>query len=33
MINERNLRNQFKDVSGDTLTECLDSLKNMSVIK
>ena len=32
-INERNLRNQFKDVSGDILTECLDSLKNMNVIK
>jgi hypothetical protein len=32
-INERNLRNQFKNVSGDILTECLDSLKNMNVIK
>ena len=32
-INERNLRNQFKDVSGDILRQCLDSLKNMNVIK
>ena len=32
-INERNLRNQFKDVPGDILSECLDSLKNMNVIK
>ena len=32
-INERNLRNQFKDVPGDILTECLDSLKNMNIIK
>ena len=32
-INERNLRNQFQNVSGDIITECLDSLKNMNVIK
>ena len=32
-INAKNLRDQFKDVSGDIITECLDSLKNMNVIK
>ena len=32
-VNERSLRNQFKNVSGDILTECLDSLKNTNVIK
>jgi len=32
-INEKNLRDQFKDVPGNIITECLDSLKNMNVIK
>jgi len=32
-INEKNLRDQFKGVSGNIITECLDSLKNMKVIK
>ena len=32
-INEKNLRDQFKDVSSNIITECLDSLKNMNVIK
>jgi len=31
-INEKNLRNQFKGVSSNIITECLDSLKNMKVI-
>ena len=32
-INENKLRDQFKDVSSNIITECLDSLKNMNVIK
>ena len=32
-INERNLRNQFKEISNDIIKECLESLKNMNVIK
>jgi len=32
-INEKKLRDQFKDVSSNIITECLDSLKNMNVIK
>ena len=32
-INEKNLRDQFKDVPDNIITECLDSLKNMNVIK
>ena len=32
-INERNLRNQFKNISDNIITECLASLKNMNVIK
>ena len=32
-INEKNLRDQFKEVSGNIITECIDSLKKMNVIR
>ena len=32
-LNEKNLRDQFKRTSGNIISECLDSLKNMNVIK
>ena len=32
-INEKNLRDQFKGIHHDIITECLDSLKNMNVIR
>ena len=32
-INEKKVRDQFKDISDNIITECLDSLKNMNVIK
>ena len=32
-INERNLRDQFKEISNDIIKECLESLKNMNIIK
>ena len=32
-VNEMSLRDQFKDIPDKIITECLDSLKNMNVIK
>tara|TARA_E500000075_G_scaffold73947_1_gene66560 strand:- start:113 stop:1267 length:1155 start_codon:yes stop_codon:yes gene_type:complete len=32
-INEKNLKDQFKEVSINIITECIDSLKKMNVIK
>ena len=32
-INEKKVRDQFKGISDNIITECLDSLKNMNVIK
>ena len=32
-INEKNLRDQIKEVSGNIIRECLDSLKKINIIK